>query len=158
MQAEGARVGPEPNPNPIPLPNPNPNRNPNTNTNTNTNQAVFIEALAKTGQELVFFIHGYSVQTKSMVESTDTMQKNFNAKARKPDVDQALVVPVDWACAELPWWNLHPRYQLWCVMVSFCRLEFSSDADSVAAATTRKRVGVATLRRCHLRSFRPLPP
>ena len=67
---------------------------------------MFIEALAKTGQELVFFIHGYSVQTKSMVTSTDEMQKNFNAN--QPDVDQALVVPVDWACAERPWWHFRP--------------------------------------------------
>ena len=67
---------------------------------------MFTEALAKTGQELVFFIHGYSVQTKSMVTSTDEMQKNFNAN--QPDVDQALVVPVDWACAERPWWHFRP--------------------------------------------------
>ena len=26
----------------------------------------------------------------------------------QPDVDQALVVPVDWACAERPWWHFRP--------------------------------------------------
>ena len=50
-----------------------------------------------------------------MVTGTDTMQKSFNAvqKDRKEkfslsnqkDMDQVLVVPVDWACAEAPLWQ-----------------------------------------------------
>ena len=45
---------------------------------------------------MVFFIHGFNVQTEGLVTSTEAMQTNFDSQ--KPN--EVLVVPIDWACAD----------------------------------------------------------
>ena len=47
---------------------------------------------------MVFFIHGFNVQTEGMVTSTDNMQTNFDSSPQKQK--DVLVVPVDWACTD----------------------------------------------------------
>ena len=66
---------------------------------TLTSQEEFTALLAKEAEdkELLFFIHGFSVQAQDMVTSTDNMQTNCNASAEPKKV---LVVPVDWACTD----------------------------------------------------------
>ena len=62
---------------------------------TLTSQAEFTALLAKEAEdkELVFFIHGFNVQDKGMVTSTDNMQTNFDSSPQKQK--DVLVVPVD---------------------------------------------------------------
>jgi len=64
--------------------------------------AVFTEALAKTGQDLVFYIHGLGKQPKATVEDVHTMQENMKnfVKQGGDALVPPLVVPVDWACAD----------------------------------------------------------
>ena len=63
-----------------------------------TSQEEFTARLAKEAgdRELLFFIHGFNVQDKDMVTSTDNMQTNCDADTPK----KVLVVPVDWACTD----------------------------------------------------------
>ena len=66
-----------------------------------TSQAEFTALLAKEAEdkELVFFIHGFNVQTKDMLTSTDNMQTNFDSSPQNQP-NEVLVVPVDWACTD----------------------------------------------------------
>ena len=68
---------------------------------TLTSQAEFTALLAKEAEdkELVFFIHGFNVQTKDMLTSTDNMQTNFDSSPQNQP-NEVLVVPVDWACTD----------------------------------------------------------
>ena len=63
-----------------------------------TSQEEFTARLAKEAgdRELLFFIHGFNVQDKDMVTSTDNMQTNCNDDTPR----KVLVVPVDWACTD----------------------------------------------------------
>ena len=45
-------------------------------------ESVFAAMLASTGQNVLFFIHGYMVQTKAMLKCTHEMQREFNALVR----------------------------------------------------------------------------
>jgi len=65
-------------------------------------QAEFTARLAKEAKdkELVFFIHGFNVQTEGMVTSTDNMQTNFDSSPQNQKDKDVLVVPVDWACTD----------------------------------------------------------
>ena len=49
---------------------------------------------------MVFFIHGFNVQTEGMVTSTDNMQTNFDSSPQNQKDKDVLVVPVDWACTD----------------------------------------------------------
>ena len=69
---------------------------------TLTSQTEFTALLAKEAKdkELVFFIHGFNVQTEGMVTSTDNMQTNFDSSPQNQKGKDVLVVPVDWACTD----------------------------------------------------------
>ena len=45
-------------------------------------QSMFAEALASTGEDVLFFIHGYMVQTKAMFKYTHEMQREFDELVR----------------------------------------------------------------------------
>ena len=62
---------------------------------------TLIKHLAETGiQDLVFYIHGFSVQPRDMITETNEMQDNFSQQAAGKTAP--LVVPVDWACTKSP--------------------------------------------------------
>ena len=70
---------------------------------TAVSQTKFTEALAKMGHEdLVFYIHGFSVQPRDMITSTNEMQEHFNQAAAASGKTAPFVVPVDWACTKSP--------------------------------------------------------
>ena len=63
---------------------------------TLTSQAEFTTLLAKEGKELLFYLHGMGQFAHKVIETTDSLQTNFDSQ--KPE--EVLVVPVEWACAE----------------------------------------------------------
>ena len=70
---------------------------------TAVSQTTFTEALAKKGQDLVFFIHGFRVHPRDMITSTNEMQENFHKAAIKVSGEaEPFVVPVDWVCSKTP--------------------------------------------------------
>ena len=80
---------------------------------TEVSQTKFTEALRQElgpGQDLVFHVHGYSVPPKAMITRTNEMQENFDDAAKESGKTAPLVVPVDWACNETPWWEAAKGY------------------------------------------------
>ena len=72
---------------------------------TEVSQKEFTEALQVElgpGQDLVFYVHGYSVPPKAMITRANEMQENFNNAAKESL--PPLVVSVDWACNETDFW------------------------------------------------------
>jgi len=63
---------------------------------TAVSQAEFTALLAKEGKELLFYLHGMGQFAHKVIETTDSLQTNFDSQ--KPE--EVLVVPVEWACAE----------------------------------------------------------
>jgi hypothetical protein len=80
---------------------------------TAMSQKEFFDALGQElgpGQDLVFYIHGYSVPPKAMITRANEMQENFNNEAKESHQTAPLVVSVDWACSETPWWEATKGY------------------------------------------------
>ena len=116
-------------------------------------QQDFFAALVKEllpGQDLVFYVHGYSVPPKDMITRANEMQENFNNAVKGSGRTAPLVVSVDWACNETDFWpwkgyhddqvsSMKAGLALWRVFSGFERTDDSPKLHVVAHSMVWQR-------------------